>query len=157
MIGRSPAEVQPVRDDVIQQHFDPVNDTPKLNFTNPTRRDATMLPGKGWLIVAFRNDNPGAWLFHCHIAVRERLLAPNHEARYADQINAVARQSRLERTVPRKGRRNPQDGLELCRRQLQGMARLHRDQTPLASEERLRYLMGVEDVVSSLTNRLLII
>jgi len=27
-----------------------------------------MLPGFGWLAVAFRTDNPGAWLFHCHIA-----------------------------------------------------------------------------------------
>jgi hypothetical protein len=27
-----------------------------------------MLPGFGWLVVAFHTDNPGAWLFHCHIA-----------------------------------------------------------------------------------------
>ena len=27
-----------------------------------------MLPAFGWLTVAFRTDNPGAWLFHCHIA-----------------------------------------------------------------------------------------
>jgi hypothetical protein len=27
-----------------------------------------MLPAKGWLLLAFRTDNPGAWLFHCHIA-----------------------------------------------------------------------------------------
>ena len=27
-----------------------------------------MLPSFGWLAVAFQNDNPGAWLFHCHIA-----------------------------------------------------------------------------------------
>jgi hypothetical protein len=27
-----------------------------------------MIPGRGWLVVAFKTDNPGAWLFHCHIA-----------------------------------------------------------------------------------------
>jgi len=27
-----------------------------------------MLPAKGWLLLAFKSDNPGAWLFHCHIA-----------------------------------------------------------------------------------------
>lgn len=26
-----------------------------------------MLPGFGWLVVAFETNNPGAWLFHCHI------------------------------------------------------------------------------------------
>ncbi|KAK8131536.1 Laccase-1 [Apiospora sp. TS-2023a] len=39
-----------------------------LNLENPTRRDVTMLPGNGWLVVAFKADNPGNWLFHCHIA-----------------------------------------------------------------------------------------
>ncbi|KAK5631725.1 hypothetical protein RRF57_007439 [Xylaria bambusicola] len=41
---------------------------PSLNFTNPTRRDVTMTPPKGWNVLAFKADNPGAWLFHCHIA-----------------------------------------------------------------------------------------
>jgi hypothetical protein len=27
-----------------------------------------MLPAKGWLLLAFQTDNPGAWLMHCHIA-----------------------------------------------------------------------------------------
>jgi hypothetical protein len=27
-----------------------------------------MLPAGGWLLLAFKTDNPGAWLFHCHIA-----------------------------------------------------------------------------------------
>ncbi|KAI0872421.1 multicopper oxidase-domain-containing protein [Hypoxylon argillaceum] len=39
-----------------------------LKGNNPTRRDVTMLPGSGWLVLAFRADNPGNWLFHCHIA-----------------------------------------------------------------------------------------
>ncbi|KAI1111499.1 multicopper oxidase-domain-containing protein [Nemania sp. NC0429] len=43
-------------------------DKAKLRGSNPTRRDVTMLPGNGWLVLAFRADNPGNWLFHCHIA-----------------------------------------------------------------------------------------
>lgn len=26
-----------------------------------------MLPGGGYLVIAFQTDNPGAWLLHCHI------------------------------------------------------------------------------------------
>ncbi|KAI4595483.1 Laccase-1 [Pestalotiopsis sp. 9143b] len=39
-----------------------------LNFNNPTRRDVTMLPASGYVILAFKADNPGNWLMHCHIA-----------------------------------------------------------------------------------------
>lgn len=31
------------------------------------KRDTAMLPAKGHLAIAFRTDNPGAWLAHCHI------------------------------------------------------------------------------------------
>jgi hypothetical protein len=27
-----------------------------------------VLPGWGWLAVAFKPENPGSWVFHCHIA-----------------------------------------------------------------------------------------
>lgn len=40
-----------------------------LDFDNPTRRDTAMLPSGGWLAVAFTTDNPGAWVFHCHIGM----------------------------------------------------------------------------------------
>ncbi|KAJ5670731.1 uncharacterized protein N7477_006094, partial [Penicillium maclennaniae] len=36
-------------------------------LTNPPRRDVAMLPGSGYLVVAFETDNPGAWFMHCHI------------------------------------------------------------------------------------------
>jgi hypothetical protein len=39
-----------------------------LSFDNPTRRDVTMLPPNGYLVIAFKADNPGNWIFHCHIA-----------------------------------------------------------------------------------------
>lgn len=40
----------------------------RLQFDNPIRRDVAMLPGSGWIVIAFLTDNPGAWLLHCHIA-----------------------------------------------------------------------------------------
>lgn len=39
-----------------------------LNSANPPRRDVATLPGNGYLAIAFKLDNPGAWLVHCHIA-----------------------------------------------------------------------------------------
>ncbi|KAF4335748.1 laccase 2 [Fusarium beomiforme] len=39
-----------------------------LKFDNPPRRDVALIPAGGYLIVAFKADNPGSWLFHCHIA-----------------------------------------------------------------------------------------
>ncbi|KAH8594958.1 Cupredoxin [Bisporella sp. PMI_857] len=39
-----------------------------LNFADPMRRDVATLPGSGYLVIAFKTDNPGAWLMHCHIA-----------------------------------------------------------------------------------------
>ncbi|KAF2160971.1 multicopper oxidase [Zasmidium cellare ATCC 36951] len=40
---------------------------PTLQTTNPIRRDVTMLPASGYVVIAFAADNPGAWLCHCHI------------------------------------------------------------------------------------------
>lgn len=42
--------------------------TTSLNLSNPPRRDTATLPGDGYLVIAFKTDNPGAWLLHCHIA-----------------------------------------------------------------------------------------
>ena len=39
-----------------------------LTLHNPPRRDVAFLPDKGYLIVAFKADNPGVWIMHCHIA-----------------------------------------------------------------------------------------
>jgi len=48
--------------------FNPATDMGLLNFKNPTRRDVAMLIQSGWTVIAFKTDNPGAWLMHCHIA-----------------------------------------------------------------------------------------
>ncbi|KAE8441574.1 laccase, multicopper oxidase, benzenediol:oxygen oxidorectuctase [Mollisiaceae sp. DMI_Dod_QoI] len=39
-----------------------------LNLVNPPRRDVASLPANGYLAIAFKKDNPGSWLMHCHIA-----------------------------------------------------------------------------------------
>jgi hypothetical protein len=39
-----------------------------LNTCNPARRDVVLLPTDGYVIIAFKADNPGNWLMHCHIA-----------------------------------------------------------------------------------------
>ncbi|KAL8339705.1 hypothetical protein RB601_006013 [Gaeumannomyces tritici] len=66
LLGRSPAQTNPFAGPV--RRFNAATDLATLRFDNPVRRDVTMLPANGWIVVAFRTDNPGAWLFHCHIA-----------------------------------------------------------------------------------------
>jgi len=33
----------------------------------PLRKDMISIPRRGWAVVRFRVDNPGFWLFHCHM------------------------------------------------------------------------------------------
>jgi hypothetical protein len=40
----------------------------ELILVNPPRRDVVLLPRDGYIVIAFKADNPGAWLVHCHIA-----------------------------------------------------------------------------------------
>lgn len=42
--------------------------TASLTLANPPRRDVVLLPGDGYVVIAFYTDNPGVWLLHCHIA-----------------------------------------------------------------------------------------
>ncbi|KAJ5777184.1 hypothetical protein N7520_000430 [Penicillium odoratum] len=37
------------------------------SLASPPKRDTAMLPADGHLVIAFKTDNPGAWLMHCHI------------------------------------------------------------------------------------------
>jgi FtsP/CotA-like multicopper oxidase with cupredoxin domain len=39
-----------------------------LNPNNPPQRDVALLPAGGYLVTAFKADNPGSWLTQCHIA-----------------------------------------------------------------------------------------
>jgi FtsP/CotA-like multicopper oxidase with cupredoxin domain len=40
-----------------------------LKVNNPPRRDVVLLPNNGYAVIAFKTDNPGPWLIHCHIAL----------------------------------------------------------------------------------------
>ncbi|KAI4200170.1 MAG: hypothetical protein LQ350_004131 [Teloschistes chrysophthalmus] len=54
---------------ILSQTATPFNGTiPPLKFSNPPRRDVVLLPADGAIAIAFKADNPGSWLFHCHIA-----------------------------------------------------------------------------------------
>lgn len=44
--------------------LDPNNNT---IIANPVRRDVTTIEAFGWTLVRFIADNPGVWLFHCHM------------------------------------------------------------------------------------------
>ena len=39
-----------------------------LNLKNPPRRDVVIPNKYGDTVIAFKADNPGTWLMHCHIA-----------------------------------------------------------------------------------------
>ncbi|KAL3456104.1 Cupredoxin [Aspergillus heterothallicus] len=45
--------------------FDPANHT--AFPASPPRRDTIVVPPMGYVVLRFRADNPGVWLFHCHI------------------------------------------------------------------------------------------
>ncbi|RGP71961.1 hypothetical protein FSPOR_3076 [Fusarium sporotrichioides] len=55
---------------LLQQEETQVYDPSKLNLKldNPPRRDVVLLPSNGFVVIAFKADNPGVWLMHCHIA-----------------------------------------------------------------------------------------
>ncbi|KAG0045787.1 hypothetical protein BGZ83_008999 [Gryganskiella cystojenkinii] len=38
-----------------------------LNTTNPSRRDTVLVPSEQNVAIRFKANNPGVWLFHCHI------------------------------------------------------------------------------------------
>lgn len=31
-------------------------------------RDTVQIPSRGYAVLRFRADNPGVWLFHCHVS-----------------------------------------------------------------------------------------
>ncbi|KAK3937427.1 putative laccase precursor [Diplogelasinospora grovesii] len=43
-------------------------DNPWIKCDNPPRRDVVLLPASGYIVIAFKADNPGIWIIHCHIA-----------------------------------------------------------------------------------------
>lgn len=62
-----------------------------LAFSNPARRDVTMLPSSGYIVIAFKTDNPGNWLFHCHIAWHVSAgLSADFMERRSEQVGLVS-------------------------------------------------------------------
>ncbi|PWY75666.1 hypothetical protein BO83DRAFT_463295 [Aspergillus eucalypticola CBS 122712] len=65
---------------LLKQSYDPFDDDigndpnamqgfiDSLSYDNPARRDVVLLPKNGYIVIAFKLDNPGTWLLHCHIA-----------------------------------------------------------------------------------------
>ncbi|EAW17296.1 multicopper oxidase [Aspergillus fischeri NRRL 181] len=56
---------------LLKQSEYPYNGTDSLGnltYDNPPRRDVVLLPKNGFVVIAFKTDNPGAWAVHCHIA-----------------------------------------------------------------------------------------
>ncbi|KAB1202100.1 L-ascorbate oxidase [Morella rubra] len=47
--------------------FNPLNDTENFNFADPIMKNTVPLYPYGWTALRFRADNPGVWIFHCHI------------------------------------------------------------------------------------------
>ncbi|KAK5078743.1 hypothetical protein LTR51_000934 [Lithohypha guttulata] len=49
--------------------YQSVTDAPSsmINLRNPPYRDTIDLPPSGWAVIRYVTDNPGTWLFHCHV------------------------------------------------------------------------------------------
>ncbi|KAK4227794.1 putative laccase [Podospora fimiseda] len=77
----------------------------RINRLNPPRRDVVMMPTKGFIIIAFKADNPGSWLLHCHIAAHA-------SAGLALQI--LERQADANKMWP-KGSKVQEEAASLCR------------------------------------------
>ncbi|RAR11840.1 multicopper oxidase [Stemphylium lycopersici] len=45
--------------------YDP--STTNISTSTPMRRDTILVRPNGYIVLRFRSDNPGVWLFHCHI------------------------------------------------------------------------------------------
>ncbi|XP_073155441.1 laccase-7-like [Henckelia pumila] len=57
---------------VMAQGFGNYNSTvdrPKFNLVDPLERNTITVPVGGWAVIRFRANNPGVWLFHCHLDV----------------------------------------------------------------------------------------
>lgn len=48
-------------------NFDPNRDSSGFNLVDPPVRNTIDVPVGGWAVIRFVADNPGVWLFHCHI------------------------------------------------------------------------------------------
>ncbi|KAK9713439.1 hypothetical protein RND81_06G027000 [Saponaria officinalis] len=47
--------------------FDPFKDPSKYNLVDPILKNTVPVHPFGWTAIRFKANNPGVWLFHCHI------------------------------------------------------------------------------------------
>jgi len=47
--------------------YDAKKDVSTQDLTNPLQKDMLALWRRSWAVIRFKADNPGAWLFHCHM------------------------------------------------------------------------------------------
>ncbi|CAM6107525.1 unnamed protein product [Calypogeia fissa] len=48
-------------------NYDTARETNGLNTYNPPLRNTVTVPAAGWAVIRVLFDNPGMWLFHCHL------------------------------------------------------------------------------------------
>nr|AHZ58332.1 laccase [Auricularia auricula-judae] len=71
--GKHPFHLHGHKFQIVHKSTDFTSDDPVLNpplvegQANPVRRDTVQVPSMGSATLRFVADNPGAWLFHCHI------------------------------------------------------------------------------------------
>ncbi|KAK5710203.1 hypothetical protein LTR17_019093 [Elasticomyces elasticus] len=47
--------------------FDAAQDPPALNLRTPLRKDTVYVPSMGYVVLRFRAQSLGLWMFHCHV------------------------------------------------------------------------------------------
>lgn len=47
--------------------YDPATDKKSQNLEAPLQKDMVSLWRRSWAVIRFKADNPGTWLFHCHM------------------------------------------------------------------------------------------
>ncbi|EKM56526.1 uncharacterized protein PHACADRAFT_141262 [Phanerochaete carnosa HHB-10118-sp] len=71
--GKHPFHLHGHKFQIVQRSLDYTSSDPTLNppinesQTNPMRRDTVQLPAGEGVVLRVVADNPGAWIFHCHI------------------------------------------------------------------------------------------
>ncbi|ESQ40112.1 hypothetical protein EUTSA_v10013097mg [Eutrema salsugineum] len=48
-------------------NYDPIRHARMLNLLNPQMHNTVGVPPGGWVVLRFIANNPGAWMFHCHM------------------------------------------------------------------------------------------
>jgi len=72
-------------------------------------RDVVSIPGHGWARLRFKSDNPGAWMFHCHIPwhqavgfVLNIVVSPSKLRNYATTLFDIPRNQIAACNLPTK-------------------------------------------------------